>query len=223
MIILVKAGFTYYQWSGQMPVNDIFITNMPIFMDSLLWTNKHNSNFQQLLLLRKLKLSLFKALYKTDNHKCRTVRKFVIKTRAERLPCEVWKVKGFQVEKRTFLTKLLYRYSIKILLGYLQNWPRYTESNKSRKCPERDSNQGPPDCDHWVTLPPAVTELFSYFEVNLQTGSLHCSWPNCRTSATQLWCSYDVKDSSTFLNNLNILSNYNHALYLCKSLRHRRN
>ena len=64
MIILVKAGFTYYQWSGQMPVNDIFITNMPIFMDSLLWTNRHNSNFQQLSLRRKLKLSLFIALYK---------------------------------------------------------------------------------------------------------------------------------------------------------------
>ena len=30
MIILVKAGFTHYQWSGQMLVNDIFVTNMPI-------------------------------------------------------------------------------------------------------------------------------------------------------------------------------------------------
>ena len=34
-VILVKAGLTYHQWSGQMLVNDIFITNMPIFMDSL--------------------------------------------------------------------------------------------------------------------------------------------------------------------------------------------
>ena len=63
-VILVKAGFTYHQWSGQMLVNDIFITNMPIFMDSLRWTNKHNSNFQQLSLRRKFKLSLFIALYK---------------------------------------------------------------------------------------------------------------------------------------------------------------
>ena len=31
MIILFKAGFTYYQWSGQMLVNEIFITNMSKF------------------------------------------------------------------------------------------------------------------------------------------------------------------------------------------------
>ena len=36
MIILVKAGSTYYQWSGQMLVNDIFISNIPIFMGFLL-------------------------------------------------------------------------------------------------------------------------------------------------------------------------------------------
>ena len=30
IIILFKAAFSYYQWSGQMLVNDIFITNMPI-------------------------------------------------------------------------------------------------------------------------------------------------------------------------------------------------
>ena len=47
-----------------MLVNDIFVTNMPIFMGPLLWTNKHNSNFQQLSLRRKLKLLLFTALYK---------------------------------------------------------------------------------------------------------------------------------------------------------------
>ena len=41
-----------------------------------------------------------------------------------------------------------------------------TESNKSRKCPERDSNQEPPDCDHWVTLPPTVTELFTVKFIN---------------------------------------------------------
>ena len=31
MIILFKAGFTHYQWSGQMLANDIFITNMSKF------------------------------------------------------------------------------------------------------------------------------------------------------------------------------------------------
>ena len=41
-----------------------------------------------------------------------------------------------------------------------------TESNKSRKCLERDSNRGPPDCDHWVTLPPTVTELFPVKLIN---------------------------------------------------------
>ena len=31
MIILFRAGFTYYQWSGQMLVNEIFITSMSKF------------------------------------------------------------------------------------------------------------------------------------------------------------------------------------------------
>ena len=42
------------EWTGPVLVNDIFITNMPIFMDSLLWINKHNSIFQQLSLRRKI-------------------------------------------------------------------------------------------------------------------------------------------------------------------------
>ena len=64
MIILVKVGFTYYQWSGKMLVSDIFISNMPILMDALLWSNEHNSDFQQLSLRGKLRLSLFIALCK---------------------------------------------------------------------------------------------------------------------------------------------------------------
>ena len=33
VIILFKAGFSYYQYSGQMLIYDIFITNTPKFMD----------------------------------------------------------------------------------------------------------------------------------------------------------------------------------------------
>ena len=39
-------------------------------------------------------------------------------------------------------------------------------SNKSLKCPEWGSNPGPPDCDHWVTQPLTVTELFNVKLIN---------------------------------------------------------
>ena len=103
MIILVKAGFTYYQWCGQMLVNDIFITNMPIFMDSLLWPNKHNSNFQQLPCTTS-KIETF-TLYSI-------VQNLMIIISAKQcvnLFLMREQVKGLQVEKRTFLTQLLYR------------------------------------------------------------------------------------------------------------------
>ena len=37
-----------------MLVNDIFITNMPIFMGPLLWTNKHNSNLSAIITTSKI-------------------------------------------------------------------------------------------------------------------------------------------------------------------------
>ena len=51
--VVTLQGWFYLlsvEWTGPVLVNDIFISNMPIFMDSLLWINKHNSIFQQLSL-----------------------------------------------------------------------------------------------------------------------------------------------------------------------------
>ena len=40
IIILFPTGFTYFQHSGQMLVNDILITNMPIFMNRFFTMDK---------------------------------------------------------------------------------------------------------------------------------------------------------------------------------------
>ena len=73
-----------------MLVNDIFITNMPIFMDSLLWINKRNSNFQQLSLRRIETVTLYSIVQNLMIIiSAKKVRKSLLKTRAERLPCEV--------------------------------------------------------------------------------------------------------------------------------------
>ena len=57
VMIITLQGWFYLlsvEWTGPVLVEDIFITNMPIFMDSLLWINKHNSIFQQLSLRRNI-------------------------------------------------------------------------------------------------------------------------------------------------------------------------
>ena len=57
IMIITLQGWFYLlsvEWTGPVLVNDIFIPNMPIFMDSLLLINKHNSMFEQLLLRRKI-------------------------------------------------------------------------------------------------------------------------------------------------------------------------
>lgn len=164
-------------------------------------TNKHNSDFQQLSRTSRIETftlySILQNLMVMISAK-QCVNRSVLKARAEGLPCDIWKVKDFQVEKGTFLTLLLYRYAIKKYCLAIYKTGRgctlgTTEPNKSHKCPERDSNQGPPDCDDWVTLPPTVTELFTVKLISEQTDRLHCSRPNCRTSATRLRCSYNVK------------------------------